>query len=290
MSTSSHQSTCSELNTSTPRKEKQSRSLVKSSLTLDFSDEEEDVKNVNQCLEAMVTEVNNFSNFSAYFSKISHTCAKSLWTPDLDDNNECVIVRDPYVEAMLIEAKNLKIYCQTLDAIETHEVEDDDVFDLRPLFRRDFETSCVLDLSEIFTEEGNNSELRFFENHFSKEDVHSSEIKAVKEITIPINVPSSENYDSMLPVMSDIIPTPSLGREFFRIFGKSTSKPHIKTSPQIKTEDTNAFIKLFKKKEPKPCEIADLTSKGDRPTYDKPPKKSNKKLKVKSKTFNKERF
>lgn len=40
---SSRQGTCSELNTSTPRKEKMSRASVKSSLTIDFSDDEESV-------------------------------------------------------------------------------------------------------------------------------------------------------------------------------------------------------------------------------------------------------
>lgn len=184
---------------------------------------------------------------------------------------------------MMIEAENFRNYYSQSDIDETRKVDDDLVFDLRPLFLRDPESSCVLDLSDIFTDRSDSNELKFFENHFSKEETHLSEPTETKDISIRINIPSSNDFDSMLPTMSDILPTPSLGRGFFRIFGKSTPKPHIKTSPQIKTEDDNVFVKLFKKKEPKPCEVADLTSKEDRPVYNKSPKKSNKKLKVGSK-------
>lgn len=141
----------------------------------------------------------------------------------------------------------------------------------------------MLDLSDIFTEKTEIEEINFFENHFPKEEVHCSKITESKDISIRVDVPSTNDFDSLLPAMSDILPTPSIGRGFLRIFGKRTPKPHIKTTPQVKTDDDNVFTKLFKKKEPKPHEVVDLTSKGDRPVYDKLPKKSNKKLEVNSK-------
>lgn len=76
----------------------------------------------------------------------------------------------------MIEASNFKSYFLPSDVDKICKLSDDPIFDLRPLFVRDSETSCVLDLSDIFTEKTEIEELKFFENHFPKEEVHCSKI------------------------------------------------------------------------------------------------------------------
>lgn len=284
LSVSSRDDSHSELNTSTPRKPKRPLTPIENSSSLSFSSVDDEVLNVNQYLEMMVTEANGFNNnISTYFPNVSHTCIKSLWTNDLDDCYESSVVEDLHLEAMLIEASNFKDYCHIPNEVKVTEIKRDGVFDLRPSLHRDAETSCDLDIEQNFVGEIDVSELKFHDNHFAEEETSKLETTAAKEITIQIDIPLGSTDDSKQQVMSDILPTPSLGRGLFRIFGKTTPKPNIKTYPKIKTDESNVFVKLFKKKEPRPSEVADLTSKGDRPVYNKSPKKTNKKLKVKSK-------
>lgn len=150
--------------------------------------------------------------------------------------------------------------------------------DLRCLFSEESKEISVssLNLNDLFPEENQTSTLNFVDDHFSRDLIEENADKE-RDIFIKVNVPIANDFD-LLTVVSDAVPVPSVERGILRIFGKSKIKPHIKTTPRINADSTTIMQKLFKQKELKPSEIANLTSKGDRPIFNKTPPVSNKRI------------